>query len=109
MLHEPCTTSVVVGAKTSGAPEAYPERRNFLTVSGVIYRDERAHNESIFLEGPMTSCCLFLFMISMATVSGQVLDREGKPMVGAQITYQKIGTSIEICAEATAPDRNRPQ
>ena len=40
----------------------------------------------------MTSCCLFLFMISMATVSGQVLDREGKPMVGAQITYQKIGT-----------------
>ncbi|MGB8131026.1 MAG: tetratricopeptide repeat protein [Candidatus Angelobacter sp.] len=39
----------------------------------------------------MTSCCLFLFMLSMATVSGQILDREGKPMVGAQVTYQKIG------------------
>ena len=28
----------------------------------------------------------------LATVSGQILDREGKPMVGALITYQKVGT-----------------
>jgi hypothetical protein len=40
----------------------------------------------------MTSWCVLLFMLSMATVSGQILDREGKPMAGAQITYQKIGT-----------------
>jgi tetratricopeptide (TPR) repeat protein len=45
----------------------------------------------------MTSCCLILLALllptqgSLATVSGEILDREGKPMVGAQITYQKIG------------------
>jgi tetratricopeptide (TPR) repeat protein len=45
----------------------------------------------------MASCCLILFALllptqgSLATVSGEILDREGKPMVGAQITYQKIG------------------
>ena len=45
----------------------------------------------------MTSCCLILFALLLptqgflATVSGQILDREGKPMAGAQITYQKIG------------------
>jgi tetratricopeptide (TPR) repeat protein len=39
----------------------------------------------------LTSCFLILFALSMATVSGQILDREGKPMAGAQITYQKMG------------------
>ena len=46
----------------------------------------------------MTSCCLLLFALllptqnPLATVSGEILDREGKPMVGAVITYTKIGT-----------------
>jgi tetratricopeptide (TPR) repeat protein len=46
----------------------------------------------------MTTCCLVLFFAllfpaqgSFATVSGEILDREGKPMVGALITYTKIG------------------
>ncbi len=36
----------------------------------------------------MTSCCLILFALLLpmqrflATVSGQILDREGKPMAG---------------------------
>ncbi|HLK07707.1 MAG TPA: tetratricopeptide repeat protein [Candidatus Angelobacter sp.] len=46
----------------------------------------------------MTSCCLILFALllplqgPLATVSGQILDREGNPMVGAVVTYTKIGT-----------------
>jgi tetratricopeptide (TPR) repeat protein len=46
----------------------------------------------------MTSCCLILFALlfptqgSLATVSGEILDREGNPMVGALVTYTKIGT-----------------
>ena len=46
----------------------------------------------------MTSYCLILFallfpaQVSLATVSGEILDREGNPMVGALITYTKIGT-----------------
>ena len=45
----------------------------------------------------MTSCCLILFALllptqgSLATVSGEILDREGNPMVGALVTYTKIG------------------
>ena len=45
----------------------------------------------------MTSCCLILFALLLptqgflATVSGQVLDREGQPMAGALVIYQKIG------------------
>src|SRR5258707_532361 len=47
---------------------------------------------------PMTSCCLIVFALLLqtpgilATVSGQIMDREGKPMVGALVTYTKIGT-----------------
>lgn len=45
----------------------------------------------------MTACCLVLFALllppqQLATVSGQILDREGKPLVGALITYEKVGT-----------------
>jgi tetratricopeptide (TPR) repeat protein len=46
----------------------------------------------------MTSCCLVLLallfpaQVSLATVSGEILDREGKPMVGALVTYSKVGT-----------------
>lgn len=46
----------------------------------------------------MTSCCLILLALLfpaqglLATVSGEILDREGNPMVGAQVTYTKIGT-----------------
>jgi tetratricopeptide (TPR) repeat protein len=45
----------------------------------------------------MTSYCLILFALLLpmqrflASVSGQILDSEGKPMAGAQITYTKIG------------------
>ena len=45
----------------------------------------------------MTSCCLILFALlfpmqgSLATVSGEILDREGNPMVGALVTYTKVG------------------
>jgi len=45
----------------------------------------------------MTSCCLILFALlfpvqgPLATVSGQILDREGNPMVGAVVTYTQIG------------------
>lgn len=58
---------------------------------GVTYRDERTPLLTRFAEGPMTNVCLMLFALSIATVSGQVLDREGKPLAGALITYQKIG------------------
>lgn len=46
----------------------------------------------------MTSCCLILFALlfpmqgSLAAVSGEILDREGNPMVGALVTYTKVGT-----------------
>ena len=45
----------------------------------------------------MTSCCLILFALlfqgqgPLATVSGQILDREGNPMVGALVIYTQIG------------------
>ena len=45
----------------------------------------------------MTSCCLILFALLfptqgyLATVSGEILDREGNPMVGALVTYTQIG------------------
>lgn len=45
----------------------------------------------------MTSYCLILFALlfptqgSLATVSGEILDREGNPMVGALVTYTQIG------------------
>jgi tetratricopeptide (TPR) repeat protein len=45
----------------------------------------------------MTSYCLILFALLLpmqrflASVSGQILDSEGKPMAGAMITYTKIG------------------
>jgi tetratricopeptide (TPR) repeat protein len=45
----------------------------------------------------MTSYCLILFALlfpaqgPLATVSGQILDREGNPMVGAVVTYTQIG------------------
>lgn len=50
-----------------------------------------------FAEIQLTSYCLILFALlfptqgSLATVSGEILDREGKPMVGALITYTQIG------------------
>ena len=45
----------------------------------------------------MNSCVLILlaFLLPaqrfLATVSGQILDREGKPLAGAQVTYKMIG------------------
>ena len=45
----------------------------------------------------MTSCCLILFALllpaqgPLATVSGEIMDREGKPMVGALVTYTQLG------------------
>jgi tetratricopeptide (TPR) repeat protein len=46
----------------------------------------------------MTSCFLILFALLLpmqrwnANVTGRILDREGKPMVGAEITYTNVGT-----------------
>ncbi|MGZ7107203.1 MAG: tetratricopeptide repeat protein [Candidatus Angelobacter sp.] len=46
----------------------------------------------------MTSFCLILFALLLpmqrfsASVSGQILDREGKPMVGAEVVYTNVGT-----------------
>jgi tetratricopeptide (TPR) repeat protein len=46
----------------------------------------------------MTSCCLILFALLLpmqrwtATVTGRILDRESKPMVGAAVTYTNAGT-----------------
>ena len=46
----------------------------------------------------MHSCWIVLFTlllaiqnVSVATVSGRILDQEGKPLAGAQITYKNIG------------------
>src|SRR5579864_3018782 len=45
----------------------------------------------------MTSYCLILFALlfpaqgPLATVSGQILDREGNPMAGAEVVYTQIG------------------
>jgi tetratricopeptide (TPR) repeat protein len=39
----------------------------------------------------MTNCLAVMLALSMATVSGQVLDREGQPVAGALVMYQKIG------------------
>lgn len=46
----------------------------------------------------MTSCCLILFALLLpmqrwnANVTGRILDRESKPMAGAQVTYTNVGT-----------------
>lgn len=46
----------------------------------------------------MTSCCLILLSLLLpmqrwnANVTGRILDRESKPMAGAQITYTNVGT-----------------
>jgi tetratricopeptide (TPR) repeat protein len=45
----------------------------------------------------MTSYCLIFFALlqqamTLATVSGQILDHEGKPIASALVTYTKIGT-----------------
>lgn len=46
----------------------------------------------------MTSCCLILFTLLLpmqrwnANVTGRILDRESKPMVGAEVTYTNVGT-----------------
>jgi tetratricopeptide (TPR) repeat protein len=51
-----------------------------------------------FGEGPMTSCCLILFALLLpmqrwnATVTGRILDRESKPMAGAEVIYTNVGT-----------------
>lgn len=43
----------------------------------------------------MNSCCLLLALLLpmqyLATVTGQILDREGKPLAGALVTYKNIG------------------
>ena len=51
----------------------------------------------------MTSCCLILFALLfpmqgfLAAVSGEILDREGKPMAGrAGYLYTRSAQSIEI-------------
>ena len=52
----------------------------------------------------MPSCCLILLALLLppqrflASVSGQILDREGKPMVGATIQYTNVG-QVEGIAE----------
>ena len=46
----------------------------------------------------MTSCFLILFALFLpmqrwnANVTGRILDRESKPMVGAEVTYTNVGT-----------------
>src|SRR4029077_393608 len=46
----------------------------------------------------MTSCCLILFALLLpmqrwtATVTGRILDRESKPMAGAEVIYTNVGT-----------------
>ena len=46
----------------------------------------------------MTSYCLILLALLLpmqrflASVSGQILDREGKPMAGAEVVYTNVGT-----------------
>ena len=46
----------------------------------------------------MKSCCLILFSVLLpmqlwkANVTGRILDRESKPMAGAQVTYTNVGT-----------------
>src|ERR1043166_7735766 len=46
----------------------------------------------------MTSCFLILFALFLpmqrwnANVTGRILDRESKPMAGAQVTYTNVGT-----------------
>ena len=47
---------------------------------------------------PMKSCCLILLALLLpmqrwnATVTGRILDREGKPMAGVEVTYTNVGT-----------------
>ena len=46
----------------------------------------------------MTSCCLILLTLLLpmqrwnANVTGRILDRESKPMAGAQVSYTNVGT-----------------
>jgi|SRR5579859_795657 len=46
----------------------------------------------------MKSCCLILFALLLpaqrwnATVTGRILDREGKPMSGATVAFKHVGT-----------------
>jgi tetratricopeptide (TPR) repeat protein len=46
----------------------------------------------------LTSYCLILFVLLLpmqrflASVSGQILDHEGKPMAGAEVVYTNVGT-----------------
>ena len=46
----------------------------------------------------MKSCCLILLTLVLpvqrwnATVTGRILDREGKPMAGATVIYKNVGT-----------------
>ena len=46
----------------------------------------------------MTSYCLVLLALLLpmqrflASVSGQILDREGNPMAGAEVVYTNVGT-----------------
>ena len=54
----------------------------------------------------MTSCCLILFALlfptqsDLATVSGEILDREGNPMVGALVTYTRSAYSRDTTRRA---------
>src|SRR5450432_1634420 len=57
----------------------------------------------------MTSCCLILLAVLLpmqrflASVSGQVLDREGKPMVAAEVKYTNVG-ALDNGSSAALPD-----
>jgi tetratricopeptide (TPR) repeat protein len=53
----------------------------------------------------MSSCCILLMALLLplqrwtAQVSGEVLDREGKPMAGAEIIYKNIGKVTDVRTE----------
>lgn len=57
----------------------------------------------------MTSYCLILFTLLLpmqrflASVSGQILDREGNPMAGAEVVYTNVGTVDYSSAGTGAP------
>lgn len=73
------------------------ETRNIISLCGVSYLIESApFRIRLSPEGSMNSCCLLLAILfqmqPLATVSGQILDREGNPLAGALITYKNIGT-----------------
>jgi tetratricopeptide (TPR) repeat protein len=61
------------------------------------YFNTRALLPNSLVGDPMTSYCLIFFALlqqamTLATVSGQILDHEGKPIASALVTYTKIGT-----------------